>query len=312
MTGAEFLVMALLAYVVVAPDGVSLAASRGLAGAVRAGVSGSSVSRPRGSSTSSSWWSRLSGGGGPQVVTDAPSRSRLGAMAGGWRQGVQDARQARADGRDTWSRASRVAGRAAGGARGAYADARARFGGRGRATDQDGHPVVAGDVVDDHAVADAAGQQASGFTDLTKDPAVANQATAPENAPHGASTTSASAGGIEKENEMKDITELESLDAVEAETRAASQMCADLDEALTAVKAWSAGLADRWAGTDWGTRDLDAAVSNVAEAAGSLGDAEALAAGLAQVQASVDKARGLGELAAEVGAQGDVGRFRAA
>lgn len=124
-------------------------------------------------------------------------------------------------------------------------------------------------------------------------------------------TTEPAAAG--EENTMGiDSTELESLDAVAAEVEKALQMCAALTETLEAAKAWANGLADRWSGTGWGTRDLDTGVATAADAAASLGDTEALEAALRSISAAVENARTLAEHAENIEAQGPIDAFRAA
>ena len=116
----------------------------------------------------------------------------------------------------------------------------------------------------------------------------------------------------EKGETSMNVTELESLEAVRAEVKQAVQMAESLTEVVTSIKEWATGLADRWAGTEWGTKHLDDAVAGVGEAASTLVGAEALTESLVAVEDAVKRAEALGEVAAEIGAHGQVDAFRAA
>lgn len=89
----EILVACALAYLLVSPDKMSLAFSRGVFGAARGGLTGRT----------------------PKTAKAAKPSPRGRAMLAGWREGVTAARERREAGRDLWARGSRVAGRAAGG-----------------------------------------------------------------------------------------------------------------------------------------------------------------------------------------------------
>ncbi|MET7284203.1 hypothetical protein ABZS29_38575 [Kribbella sp. NPDC005582] len=86
----EILIIGLIAYLVVSPDPISLAFSRGLFGAARGAATG-------------------------RTPKSRKSSPRGRAMFAGWREGVAAARERREAGRDLWTRGSRVGGRVAGG-----------------------------------------------------------------------------------------------------------------------------------------------------------------------------------------------------
>jgi hypothetical protein len=98
----------LLAYLFVAPDKGTLAATRGTEGAFRA-VLGMPPRQRRAAKGSSP---KASGG---NKKANGPKGSR--SILDGWREGVASARVAREEGRDVWARTSRGAGKVAGGTR---------------------------------------------------------------------------------------------------------------------------------------------------------------------------------------------------
>jgi hypothetical protein len=107
-------------------------------------------------------------------------------------------------------------------------------------------------------------------------------------------------------------TELNNLDSVEAEVKTVKEILEGVNEALGIVRDWAENLADRWSGTDWETTELNDAVSAVSDSAASLGDPEPMDVALTAALAGVEKARGLGEVAGEAGASGDLGAFQPA
>ena len=105
-------------------------------------------------------------------------------------------------------------------------------------------------------------------------------------------------------------TELGNLDEVDGEAKAALNAIEALTEALNEIKGWGGNLPDRWSGTSWSTDGLDAAIVGVAEEAAELKIPEGLMERLTQIGAEVQKARAVGEVAAETGAKGDLSGFR--
>lgn len=346
MTGIEWLILALVAYCTAAPDGFTLAATRGAAGAVRAGVSGSSTR----SSTRSGGRKRGSSSGPVHTVTSAPSSSRWAAARAGWREGAQTARERRYEGRDWVGRTRRVGAVLAH----RYVGRPGRLGRVASWLDTRlsvTQPVVvdvdpiAGDVVDDDQertdvdgsttpmpdhISARVQEALSELRDLVPNGQLRWVAgwtpTDPRRNAEGSTvtptdehTTGEQLGEqltdpspIQGEAPTMQTTDLESLDAVDAEVSAAVAMCESITETITQAQQWAAGLADRWAGTDWGTADLDASVASVAEAAAALGSPESLAESLAAVKAAVEKARAVGEVVAEHGATGRADAFTAA
>ena len=105
------------------------------------------------------------------------------------------------------------------------------------------------------------------------------------------------------------IGELDNIGAVRAEAAAARQLIAMLGESIAAAKAWTDNLSDRWAGADWGTGPLNAAIAMVAEGGQALGTTELLEAGVAAIEKAIEEASSLAEMAAAAEANGDVSRF---
>jgi hypothetical protein len=105
-------------------------------------------------------------------------------------------------------------------------------------------------------------------------------------------------------------TELGNLDEVDGEAKAALNAIEALTDALNEIKGWGGNLPDRWSGTSWSTDGLDAAIVGVAEEAAELKIPEGLMERLTQIGAEVQKARAVGEVAAETGAKGDLSGFR--
>jgi hypothetical protein len=110
----EILIACALAYLLVSPDKMSLALSRGMFGASRGALTGRT----------------------PKTADAAKPSPRGRAMSAGWREGVAAARERREAGRDLWTRGTRFAGHVGGGtaslARGINSTIQAR---RGQAGD---------------------------------------------------------------------------------------------------------------------------------------------------------------------------------
>lgn len=130
-------------------------------------------------------------------------------------------------------------------------------------------------------------------------------------APSNTINTTMPAFAGERMNLMSEMSigELDNIGAVRAEAEAAGQLIAMLGESIAAAKAWADNLADRWAGADWGTGPLNAAVATVAEGGQALGTTELLEAGVEAIKQAVDEASALADMAAASDASGDVSRF---
>lgn len=305
--GGALIFWLVVAWLVFAPDRVTLAATRGAAGAVL-GAAGRKPnakwtrgpSRPKAERTGIVGRLRQRLGAGRGSKSSWRRRHpRLGAAVDGWRAGAAAARAKREDGADLHSHTRQHAAR-----------------GLTKAAEISKSPKVSAGLAGAAGWLQRHDRDADETSDYAESPTDETEAEAPVTTSATEAeepTTPATAGGIEnKENDMQSITELESLDAVEAEAKQASDMCQTLMEVLPAAKAWASGLADRWAGTSWGTRELDAAVAAASDAAEAIGDAEALAVAIAQIITSVERARVVGEAADEVGAKGDIEHYKAA
>ncbi|MFD6849752.1 hypothetical protein ACFWC2_31255, partial [Streptomyces diastaticus] len=108
-------------------------------------------------------------------------------------------------------------------------------------------------------------------------------------APSNTTNTTMPAFAGERMNLMSEMSigELDNIGAVRAEAEAAGQLIAMLGESIAAAKAWADNLADRWAGADWGTGPLNAAVATVAEGGQALGTTELLEAGVVAFKLAV-------------------------
>ncbi|MGH3973474.1 MAG: hypothetical protein ACRDS9_09120 [Pseudonocardiaceae bacterium] len=371
-------------WLVVSPDKVSLAASRGLWGAARGWAN------PKYASKSSKKAGR----------PGAAQGSRWAGLLGGWQEGIRVARQKRSNGKDVWSRGSYVAGRVWGGTSNVRAGVRripAQMAAwRAERAAKKGAPTVQGFVVDeqpttdpnsestdapadgpgygpqpytgpdngfrhhfadpsgnnraycgvnhpapplttlvsltDHAVCDACcspcrarataepttpgpevvqGEVVAVETpkDLAAEPAEGAPAEG-AGAPSNTTTTPALAG--ERMNTMSDMSigELDNLGAMKAEgVDSAGALIAMLGESMAAAKVWGPNFQERWSGTNWGTERIDNAVAMIAEGADALGSTELMQSGVAELQAAIEEAQGLAEMAAEVKATGDVSSF---
>jgi hypothetical protein len=119
------LALFLLAYLFVAPDKGSLALTRGTAGAVRGllGMGGSSRTAKKSA-----------------AAPKGRARKLQRSIADGWREGTASARQVREEGRDLWSRGTRVSGRVAGGTHSLVVGARTTIRNRRDRRNQTGIP----------------------------------------------------------------------------------------------------------------------------------------------------------------------------
>lgn len=317
-TGA-LLFWLIVGYFVVSPDRGSLALSRGLAGGVRGALStSSSSSRSTGSSKKGKTKKTKKGGKTPDSDATAAGPSRWDSATAGWRQGVAAARQAREEGRDTWSRTSKAAGQIYGGTR-TFAD-RARTAYRTkRATKKWTRP---GTETDSTAAADAAGPTDSPAAAVPPSPAVAgdthpaDEATDSSESPAAPvyditeiSGAAAAAGGTtEKEHDMNE-TELASVQQAQAEFEAYEVLIRTQLQELAQTLRWSKRLGDRWSGTKWSTAPLDQAIAAISEAPTVN---ESMQNGVRAAIKACQEARTVGEIAAATGAKGDLQAFKAA
>lgn len=120
-----------------------------------------------------------------------------------------------------------------------------------------------------------------------------------------ANKKSASSNGIQS-------SELTSLADVSAEVDASEATAHSLVETVAEVKQYMTNLPDRWAGADWETQGLSEVIGTAPEVAASMGDFEKMVTFLEDMKKEIKKASAVGEVAASVGASGDVGRFTSA
>lgn len=133
-----------------------------------------------------------------------------------------------------------------------------------------------------------------------------------EGAPSNTTTTTTPAFAGDRMNTMSDMSigELDNLGAMKAEgVDSAGALIAMLGESMAAAKVWGPNFQERWSGTNWGTERIDNAVAMIAEGAEALGSTELMQSGVAELQAAIEEAQGLAEMAAEVKATGDVSSF---
>lgn len=105
-------------------------------------------------------------------------------------------------------------------------------------------------------------------------------------------------------------TDLSNLDQVDAEISQARDAFEVLIEAQDEALSWAQNLPDRWAGTDFDTAGLQAAIAGVAEAVQHGVNGDSLEA-LSRVESEIKQARTVGEIADSADATGNVGSFRA-
>lgn len=318
----EILIAMAIAYLVVAPDRATLTATRGLAGAARASIE--AATRPHRTLPGERRRSRSSSKPRGGV-------SRPVAILDGWRDGVASARKARDERRDLWSRSSRVGGRVAGGvgslAGGIRTTVRSRRHG-------DTSSSNTADAASDHVGIQPARRSWTAANLVRRfRPTTAHQHDTPEipgtpktpvgsatpeppsppAEPTGPATDASTTTPTRKANPMALAgTELSNLDEVASEVKAAEAAMQELGTALVEFKKWAANLPDRWSGTNWGTRGLDAAISDLADVVSALRSPENVLEQLASVRTEVQKARTVGEAAEAARARGDVSSFRAA
>lgn len=310
----EILIVLAIGYLIVSPDRVSLALSRGFTGAARGAATGKT----------------------PKSRKKSP---RQRAMLDGWREGVTAARARRESGRDLWSRGSRGAGRVAGGTTSLARGIRDSIPGR---RNRAAEPALSTDEAAPDAAPSSRGwafprrvrpprtaptSDASGLVvdqagnTVTPEPAIdapkAPEATTPktpevaptpvpEQAPTGATTTTALNGA--KPMSLGN-TELSTIDDYEKELKAVEAAVGLVAEAMDTVRKWGINLPERWDAAGWGTAGLDRSVQNIAELVGAL-KMPALAEAFALARGEVTKARGLGEAADAVKARGRTEAFR--
>lgn len=152
---------------------------------------------------------------------------------------------------------------------------------------------------------------ARGRNDLAADQAAEGAPAEGAGAPSNTTITTTPAFAGERMNLMTEMSigELDNIGAVRAEAAAARQLIAMLGESIAAAKAWTDNLSDRWAGADWGTGPLNAAIAMVGEGGQALGTTELLEAGVAAIEKAIEEASSLAEMAAAADANGDVSRF---
>lgn len=132
--------------------------------------------------------------------------------------------------------------------------------------------------------------------------------------------TPANPGGQDtdlKENTVADATtikttELATTEDLRKEVAEAEAVVEAFAAQVTALEEWATGLAERYAATDWGTKDISAAVALTADAAPSLKLAAGLEAALTQLRKAIDAADVVAEARDAVQAEGDVTSFTAA
>jgi hypothetical protein len=341
----EILIACLFAYLVVSPDPISLALSRGTFGAARGAATGKT----------------------PKTRKKSP---RARAMGAGWREGVAAARARREAGRDLWTRGSRAGGRVAGGtaslARGIHGLFAAR---RARSSEQD--PGVVDGTPDSpdavpssrgwtfprpvrrprmKATSDAAtavvDQKGNDVTnppdhltpgaqahrrwserkndehtstlktvDDTRSPATADTTpktpeTAPQPAPEAptsAPVTPSNTSEIGVIRMPNANVELTDINALDRYLKALQNVFTDLTAAAERVKKSGKHLQSQYEGVEWGTRGLDRAVSDICEeiAGFKVPSVDAFASG----RRAIAEARAVGEAVDTVKARGRTDAF---
>ena len=117
--------------------------------------------------------------------------------------------------------------------------------------------------------------------------------------------------GSTKENNMgMRVTELSNPDEVEAEVVEVEAALEAVVIGLRELSEWATHLPERWAGTEWSTAGLDAAIAGVPESFQILIQADTALEQFAVVRSEIGKARAAGEQLAEVGATGRVEGFQ--
>lgn len=295
----EILVLCLLGYLFVSPDPLSLAVTRGTAGAARGAATGRTPSSKK-------------------------RKPRGRALLAGWREGITAARTRREAGRDLWSVGSRGAGRVAGGtasiAKGIRDTVQARRNGTdptptsdasGLVVDEDGNtvtpPAAAPQPVPAAPETAPEAPKAPEATTTPKTPETAPEP-APDPAPTSATTPTNTAPNGAIPMSIAN-TELSNIDDYEKELKAVEAAVGLVTEAMDTVRKWGNNLPERWAAAGWGTAGLDRSVTNIAETVGAL-KMPALAEAFAAARTEVTKARGLGEAAEAVKARGKTEAFR--
>lgn len=107
---------------------------------------------------------------------------------------------------------------------------------------------------------------------------------------------------------MPKQTELSTLDELASELKAMENAFTDLTELVARVKKWGAGLPDRWSATNWGTKGIDRAITDISEEIAGI--KLVTLESFANARGEIVKARTLGETADAVQARGQTEAFR--
>jgi hypothetical protein len=107
---------------------------------------------------------------------------------------------------------------------------------------------------------------------------------------------------------MPNQTELATLDELSAELKAMENAFTDLTELVARIKKYGANLPDRWSATNWGTKGLDRAITDISEEIASIKLIPLES--FATARTEIGKARTLGETADAVQAHGKTEAFR--
>ncbi|HEY3561788.1 MAG TPA: hypothetical protein VGL05_30190 [Kribbella sp.] len=338
----EILLAFAFAYLVVSPDRLSLALSRGVFGAARGAATGKT----------------------PKTRKKSP---RARAMGAGWREGIAAARARREAGRDLWTRGSRGAGKVAGGtaslARGIHSSIAAR---RARSSEESSagvddttpttdspdagpsrrgwtipRPVrrprsaptsdASGLVVDQDGndVTPATGKGPQPAPEQPKEepkPRPANPEKAPETpkteptpktpeaatepppeAPISAPDTSSNTSRIGDIRMPETNVEISNIDGLDKYLKGLEHAFRDLGEVAERVRKAGRHLTSQWEGATWGTRDLDRAINDIGEEIErfKVPSADVFASG----RRAIATARTVGETVQTVKARGNTDAF---
>jgi hypothetical protein len=331
----EILIACLIAYAVAAPDRVTLAATRGLSGAVRGAATGKTPSSKK-------------------------SKPRTRALTAGWREGVAAAHSRREAGRDLWSRGSRIGGRVWGGGVSLVSGARGSIQARrdrsstpeleegttspaavparrgwsvaslvkrprtAPTSEGTADPAKPVDQADDAKPVDQADAKPALTTDTKPTPTTPEKTpepksepamdattktpeTAPAPAPASTPATPSSPSEIGVIRMPENNIELTDIDALDKYLKGLQNVFTDLAEAAERVRKSGKHLASQWEGADWGTRGLDRAVSDICEeiAGFKVPNVDAFATGRREIAT----ARALGENAESIKARGKTDAF---
>jgi len=305
--------IALIAYAVAAPDRGTLAVTRGAAGALRGATGAYRATRPI-------------------RITSGPRTTRAGAS--GNRVSGRGRRTPGATGASAAPPVARQqpAGRAsvitAAAVTGARTSSRVALDRRAAGTDRTTRAAGAAQrQLTKVAAGIAAGGLATAITPRTTQPAPAvtsgqcgccgmNHGRGVATGEHCDWCTTHTAQDLEQETPMTENTtiggtDLASLSDLRSEIDDGTGRLGEATELVTALRDWSSSLSERYSGAGFQTDGLGGAVSAAMEAFSALPDMEDLAELLADVEDEIRKAEQLGEIADELGADGDVQAFRA-